>query len=118
MNTKVMLIALLFPLQSFADSDSVYNWGQWSQGIKPAAGAVQSVTPPPAYKPDVNFRPNENSAFERRALVQIAASPVNVPASPTAIDAAARAAAARQRNIVTITPTTPVSLSGPSTGGF
>ena len=64
----LVLTALLFSTQAIAvEKDSVYTWGSWAEGIKPAAGPVARVTPPPAQKPDVNFRPNENSAFLREA---------------------------------------------------
>lgn len=63
------IIALSLPLQVFsAETDSVYSWGNWSKGIKPAAGPTARVTPPPAQRPDINFRPNENSAFLREAV--------------------------------------------------
>ena len=70
---KHMLLGfvLLLPFQVFAaDNDSVYAWGDWAEGIKPAAGPVAVITPAPANQPKVNFRPNENSAFNRefRAL--------------------------------------------------
>ena len=84
MNNKAMLLALFIPLQSFAGNDSVYDWGQWAQGIQPAAGAVQTVTPPPAYKPEVSFRPNENSAFYRSIIENSVARnpPAAAPAQP------------------------------------
>lgn len=71
--TKVSLLAAaaLFSTQLIAaETDSVYSWGEWSQGVKPAAGNIASVTPPPAQKPQVNFRPNENRAFGRNERVQ------------------------------------------------
>ncbi|VAW68211.1 hypothetical protein MNBD_GAMMA09-1794 [hydrothermal vent metagenome] len=51
-----------------AEKDSVYTWGVWAEGIKPAAGPVAKVTPPPARQTDVNFRPNENAAYLREAI--------------------------------------------------
>jgi len=62
-----VLAALISTQAIAADKDSVYTWGAWAEGLKPAAGPVARVTPPPAQKPDVNFRPNENSAFLREA---------------------------------------------------
>lgn len=62
------LPALLLSSQAIGvEHDSVYTWGAWAQGIKPAAGPVASVTPAPAQKTDINFRPNENDAFLREA---------------------------------------------------
>ncbi len=69
-------LALLLPVQAIAvEKDSVYTWGDWSQGLKPAAGPVARVTPPPAKTPDVNFRANENAAFLREA---VSAPPRNI----------------------------------------
>jgi len=82
MMKKIYLLALaaMLPAQTMAvENDSVYAWGAWEEGIQPAAGPVARITPPPAQKPDVNFRPNENSAFLREA-VQI---PNITPGLPT-----------------------------------
>ncbi len=67
--TKPILLAAaaLFSTQLFA-ADSVYSWGDWSQGVKPAAGSIAQVTPPPAEKPQVSFRPNENRALTRERI--------------------------------------------------
>ena len=92
MKKMLLALALLLPLQAIAaDKDSVYSWGAWAEGIKPAAGPVVSITPAPVNQPNVNFRPNENSAFNRefRPLppqasgVASSARPPNTPA-PTA----------------------------------
>ncbi len=65
----VALCAFMISTQSMAvEKDSVYTWGAWAEGIKPAAGPVARVTPPPAEKTDINFRPNENVAFLREAV--------------------------------------------------
>ncbi|MDH5570669.1 MAG: hypothetical protein OEY89_02825 [Gammaproteobacteria bacterium] len=115
MNTKLLLLALLLPLQSFAGNDSVYEWGQWSQGIQPAAGGIQSVTPPPAYKPDVSFRPNENSAFLRTLNAPTPGSRLGGNASLTAEEATRRANLLANTN----TRNTPANATtnGPN-GGF
>ena len=67
---KLLLgISLLFPLQLLAaDKDSVYAWGAWAEGVKPAAGPVVISTPAPADLPNIDFRPNENSAFSRKVF--------------------------------------------------
>ncbi len=77
---KAYLLTLTLLLSTSAiaiEKDSVYTWGNWATGIKPAAGPVAKVTPPPAQTPDVNFRANETSAFLREA-----ADVVRVPAPP------------------------------------
>ena len=79
---KIYLISLaaLLSTQAMAvEQDSVYTWGEWAEGIQPAAGPVARVTPPPAQTPNVNFRPNENSAFLREAALtqRIPAAPVS-----------------------------------------
>ena len=58
--------------------DSVYGWGAWELGLEPAAGG-----PPPspgralaAMEANVQFRPNENSAFSPDTR------PVQIPAAP------------------------------------
>lgn len=81
---KKMLLgfAVIIPFQlNAADEDSVYSWGNWSQGIQPAAGAVAQITPAPVDRPQVNFRPNENSAFARREL-QVVDTPPPAAATP------------------------------------
>lgn len=64
-----LFFSFLLSASAHADQkDSVYSWGEWQNGIKPAAGGPAArVTPPPAQRPDINFRPNENSAFLREA---------------------------------------------------
>ena len=59
-------LALLLPLQAIAaDTDSVYSWGAWAQGIKPAAGPSLAITPAPVDQPKVDIRANEASALTR-----------------------------------------------------
>jgi len=105
-NAYILTLALLLPIQSMAaEKDSVYTWGQWANGVKPAAGPVAKVTPPPAQTPDVNFRANESTAFLREAVAVI-----RVPAPPVLSNAP-------QVPGVTITPistpTTPATGLGP-----
>ena len=78
---KLLLgISLLFPIQLMAaDKDSVYAWGAWAEGIKPAAGPVVSSTPAPADMPDVSFRPNENTAFARTPTLRLAPGSTGAP---------------------------------------
>jgi len=105
--TKTYLLAFLFLLATplFASdydddamTDSVYIWGEWANGLKPAAGLGAQTTPPPAKTPNVNFRPNENSAFLREAadvifptapsiggapqLQDVVATPIGTPTNP------------------------------------
>ena len=65
MKNLILAFSLLLPLQAISAEDSVYSWGTWSQGVKPAAGPSVTATPSPVQTPNVNFRPNENSAFSR-----------------------------------------------------
>ena len=96
------MLVFLLPAKAIAlDQDSVYAWGKWAQGIQPAAGPEAKVTPPPAKTPNINFRPNENSAFLREA-----ASIAFRPAPPVTPDAP------QVPNIIiapTDTPTTPAN---------
>jgi len=65
---KVTLLALALAIPASvtaADKDSVYAWGTWSQNIQPAAGPRIEVAPAAVSQPLVNFRPNENAAFNR-----------------------------------------------------
>lgn len=79
----LLTLALLLPVQSMAiEQDSVYTWGQWANGVKPAAGPVAKVTPPPAQTPDVNFRANESSAFLREATATFRPAPPVTPSAP------------------------------------
>ncbi|MCW8935883.1 MAG: hypothetical protein OQK98_14260 [Gammaproteobacteria bacterium] len=108
----LLTFAVLLSTQAMAaEEDSVYTWGAWAEGIQPAAGPVARVTPPPAQTPNINFRPNENSAFLREASTQarFATAPISVPVS---------SAITNQVNVIPITPSSPISPTGPSTGGF
>lgn len=81
MNKLLLGVIFILPLQLHAaNGDSVYSWGAWAQGIKPAAGPAVRLTPAPAEQPQVGFRPNENAAFTRSILP--AATPVITPPSP------------------------------------
>ena len=80
MKKTLFVLTMLLPMQAIStEQDSVYKWGNWENGIQPAAGPMARVTPPPVQKPDVNFRPNENSAFLREAVVSL-----RIPAPPVA----------------------------------
>lgn len=59
---KLLLgLTLIFPLQSIAADDSVYSWGDWAKGIKPAAGpSAPQVTPSPVSVPNFTFRETVN----------------------------------------------------------
>jgi len=75
-NLYLLAFALLLPLQAMAvETDSVYTWGKWANGIRPAAGPVARVTPPPVQTINVNLRANETSAFSRQ-IVATAPTPV------------------------------------------
>lgn len=74
---KVSLFIVASLLSAHAlGADSVYSWGPWAQGIKPAAGGTAAVTPPPAQAPDIQFRPNENAAFFRSQAPAVFTQPV------------------------------------------
>jgi len=75
-------LVLFLPLHATADTDSVYSWGVWENGIKPAAGPGTRVTPPPVQQPDINFRPNENSAFLREAAPTVRLAPPAIASAP------------------------------------
>lgn len=79
MKKIALIIATTFITPAAMASDSVYSWGDWSQGLKPAAGPSLSVTPPPAEKPQVNFRPNENSNLTRTIAQIRTPAPVTLP---------------------------------------
>ena len=67
---KLLLgLAVIFPVQLLAADDSVYSWGAWADGIKPAAGPVANITPAPAQKPLVNIRPNEAGPLTRTSII-------------------------------------------------
>jgi len=115
--TKVTLLALALAIPAIvtaAEQDSVYAWGAWSQNTQPAAGPRIEVAPAAVSQPQVNFRPNENAAFNRVANLPVTPP----PATPFVNDAAAISTAAGMDNIIDRTPSTPVSQTGPDTGGF
>lgn len=115
--TKATLLALALAIPatvSAADKDSVYAWGAWAQNIQPAAGPRIEVAPAAVSQPQVNFRPNENAAFNRVANVPVTPP----PAIPFIDDPAVIATAAGMDNVIERTPDTQVSQTGPDTGGF
>lgn len=114
---KVTLLALALAIPATAiaaDKDSVYAWGAWSQNIQPAAGPRIAVVPAAVSQPQVNFRPNENAAFNRVAHLPVTPT----PAMPVTTDPAAIETGAGMDNVIDRTPDTPVSPTGPDTGGF
>lgn len=87
---KATLLALALAIPATvtaADKDSVYAWGAWSQNIQPAAGPGIEVVPAAVSQPQVNFRPNENPAFERKVetlpVVETPPAVATVVANPT-----------------------------------
>ncbi|MDQ1362965.1 MAG: hypothetical protein QG652_825 [Pseudomonadota bacterium] len=62
---KKLLLSLAFILSSSVATadDSIYAWGPWAEGIKPAAGPVY-VAPAPVSEPQVDTR--ESMALQRR----------------------------------------------------
>ena len=54
---KKLFFSLLIVMSNsvFAADNSVYAWGPWSEGVKPAAGSVY-VAPAPASEPQVELR--------------------------------------------------------------
>ncbi|MCW8911478.1 MAG: hypothetical protein OQK76_12760 [Gammaproteobacteria bacterium] len=68
-----------------ANQNSVFGWGDWGNGIKPAAGpAPVAVKVAAVNVPAINFRPNEHSAFSRSVVDNTPAGPVvdDTPAGP------------------------------------
>lgn len=125
--TKATLLALALAIPATvtaADKDSVYAWGAWAQNIQPAAGPRIEVAPAAVSQPQVNFRPNENAAFNRVASLPETPAPVTPPAvipppaTPVVVDTAVISTAAGMDNVIERTPSTPVSQTGPDTGGF
>lgn len=112
----LLALALAIPASvTAADNDSVYAWGAWEQNIQPAAGPRIEVAPAAVSQPQVNFRPNENAAFNRVANVPAVTPP---PATPVVIDTTVISTAEGMDNVIETTPSTPVSQTGPDTGGF
>ena len=48
-------LAIILPASVFAAENSVYAWGPWSEGVKPAAGPMY-VAPTPVTEPQVDTR--------------------------------------------------------------
>ena len=85
MKNIILGLCLVFPLQAFSADDSVYTWGAWSQGIKPAAGGpvARAAIPSPVQTPA--FSPRANEARERNragAIPPAPPVPVIVPRPP------------------------------------
>jgi hypothetical protein len=63
MKKLLLSIALILPMQAFADKNSVYEWGPWAEGVKPAAGPANAA-PAPVQNPQADVR--ESLALLRR----------------------------------------------------
>ncbi|MBI3188837.1 MAG: hypothetical protein HYZ31_13355, partial [Gammaproteobacteria bacterium] len=48
-------LAIILPASVLAAENSVYAWGPWSEGVKPAAGPMY-VAPTPVTEPQVDTR--------------------------------------------------------------
>ena len=80
MKKLLCVLAVLLPASVFAADNSVYAWGPWADGIKPAAGPMY-VAPTPVSEPQVDMR----EALElRRQLneIQYVIAPPAVPGAP------------------------------------
>ena len=66
--------------------DSVYSWGAWELGIEPAAGprAAQN-TPMNDRSASLQFRPNDNAAFQTVALPEPQAPIPPIPSPPVPV---------------------------------
>ena len=99
MMKKMLLgISLLFPLQLLAADDSVFSWGDWAQGIKPAAGPAV-ILPAPVQQPNVASltRSIQVAQEEQVSTVQaIAAAQAAAEAAAAQAIADAQAAAAAE----------------------
>ena len=82
------------PLTSVADEafvDSVYEWGSWELGLEPAAGGpvAPKTTTVKVNQRQLQFRPNDNSAFRGNAAIAVTAgtspTPPPVPVTPPTV---------------------------------
>jgi len=110
---KCLLFTALLSSTSAMAEDSVYSWGSWSQGIKPAAGNTATLTPPPSQLTQVDFRPNENSALTRETITALRITREFLDPA-----AAVSTAIATATNVGVTTADTVISTTGPDTGGF
>lgn len=55
MKTLLLSMVMILPTSLYAADNSVYAWGEWAEGIKPAAGPVY-VAPAPVSEPQVDTR--------------------------------------------------------------
>ncbi len=96
MMKKMLLgISLLFPLQLLAADDSVFSWGDWAQGIKPAAGPAV-ILPAPVQQPNVaSLTRSIQVAQEEQVSTVQAIAAAQAAADAAAAQAAAEAAAAQ-----------------------
>jgi len=95
---------------------SVHSWGDWANGVKPAAGpGAVAVARFDVQKPNVNFRPNENSAFYRSTITNLIPAAVLTAEEITNLT---NAISNETNVVIPPTPSNPVSTTGPSTGGF
>lgn len=75
MKKLLLSLAVIFSSSVFAADNSVYAWGPWAEGIKPAAGPVY-VAPAPVSEPQVDVR--ESMALLREYNSIQPPSPISV----------------------------------------
>ena len=87
MKKLLLSLAIVLPSSVFAADNSVYAWGPWAEGIKPAAGPVY-VAPAPVSEPQVDTR--ESMSLMRQyhdidvtySEIQYFAAPPAAPSAP------------------------------------
>jgi hypothetical protein len=102
---KKLLLSLIVMLSTsvFATDNSVYAWGPWAEGIKPAAGPVY-VAPAPVSELQVDMR--EAIELQRQFNdIQYVIAPPAVPGAP------------QVSGIVGCSPTCPSGSGGLGGGG-
>jgi len=87
-------LATWAPERAVADEnfvDSVYEWGSWELGLEPAAGGpvAPKTTTVKVNQRQLQFRPNDNSAFRGNAAIAVTAgtspTPPPVPVTPPTV---------------------------------
>lgn len=80
MKKLILGLAVILPTFAFASDGSVYAWGPWADGIKPAAGPVY-VAPAPADQPEADMR-ESIELLQQYNEIQYVIAPPAIPGAP------------------------------------
>lgn len=80
MKKLLLSLAVFLTTSAFAADNSVYAWGPWAEGVKPAAGPVY-VAPAPVSEPQADMR-ESIELMRQYNEIQYSVAPPAIPGAP------------------------------------